>query len=123
MVHPQEDKNNALHQFRPVKEERLVEPPYGGEVIGGRRKPPFEVTGLDALSPILGSVRFPATKEDVIAAIGEAVIPIDKRRTMRVGELVERASPNDFRSSMEFERAIQSVLGDRDNLGRREPIH
>ena len=114
MVHPQEDRNNVLGQAREGEHReqpgnqagRAVHP---GEIVG-RKEPPFEVTGLDALSPLLTHIDFPATKDEIIAQIGEAQIPIDKWRTARAADLIEAAGADEFPSSRELEIAINRTF-------------
>lgn len=108
MVHPQEDKNATLQQGREPQHEperQAGRLPYPGEIVG-RKEPPYHATGLDALSPLLSHVRFPASKEDIIASIGQARIPIDKFRTASVAELLDPLGPNEFPSSAELEQAF-----------------
>ena len=114
MVHPQEDKNDALMQHRD-QQPRHEQPervrgrlPYEGEIVGNK-EPPFEVRGMDALSPLLMHVDFPATKEQIVQAIGGARIAVDKTRTLSVREVLEKTAPNEFRSSTEVEHAVQRI--------------
>ena len=114
MVHPQEDRNNTLQQAREGehREEPGMEagrPPYPGEIVG-RKEAPFEVTGLDALSPLFANIRFPATKEEIIAQIGEAQIPIDKWRLAPAADLIRLAGADEFPSSRELEVAINRAF-------------
>ena len=114
MVHPQEDRNSTLHQSRaPEPREQAGghagRPPYAGEIVG-RKEPPYQATGLDALSPLLHHVEFPCTLDDVKAAIGQARIPIDKMRTAQVADLLDRIGPMEFRSSRELEVAFSNVF-------------
>lgn len=110
MVHPHDDRNNVLHQAREPEHQdepanEAGRPPYPGEIIG-RKEPPFEVTGLDALSPLFAQVKFPATKEEIIAQIGKAMIPIDKWRVAPAADLIRAAGADEFPSSRELEIAI-----------------
>lgn len=135
MVHPEEDKNRQLHQNRP----RPAGPatgaplPYPGELVG-KKEPPYDVTGVDALSPLLMHVEFPATRDEIQRAIGQAVIPIDRHRTRSVAEVLDHVGPDTFRSSREVEDAVnrywdqiaeRTGRGGRqqkgDNLGGRPP--
>ena len=65
-----------------------------------------EVVGVDALSPLLLRVQFPATKEEVIDAIGAARIPIDAQHTRTVREVLDRTAPATFLNSAEVEAAV-----------------
>lgn len=106
MVHPQDDKNATLQQGREGPHDTQAgRLPHPGEIVG-RKEPPYQATGLDALSPLLSHVQFPASKEDVIATIGQARIPIDRFRTASVAELLEPLGPNEFPSSAELEQAF-----------------
>lgn len=126
MVHPQEDKNATLQQGRGAQrdqpEGQAGRLPYPGETVG-RKEPPYQATGLDALSPLLSHVRFPASKEEIIATIGQARIPIDKLRTATVAELLDPVGPNEFPSSAELEQAFSRVFheqGARETRGGRQ---
>ena len=106
---PDKDGNAVLGQARM---DRLRDKdtggrlPYEGEVVGGPH-PPYEITGLDALSPLLTHVEFPATKAGLIAQIGHARIAIDEQHTRRVAEVLEAVAPNEFPSSAEVEAAVK----------------
>lgn len=65
--------------------------------------------GTDALSPLLVHVRFPATKEQIAAAIGDARVPMGQDRTRTVREILERLAPNAFASSRDVERALEQA--------------
>ena len=112
MVHPQEDKNAEIMQRREPPRHETGEfagrRPYEGEIIGNK-EPPFEVTGMDALSPLLMHVDFPATKEQLAQRIGGARIALDKTHTISVREVIERTAPNEFRSSTEVEHAVERI--------------
>lgn len=110
MANPHEDRNNVLHEAREAehREEPLYQtgrPVEPGEIVG-RKEPPFEVTGLDALSPLLAHVEFPATKEEVLARVGAARFPIDRWRTASTASLIEATGAREFRSSRELEVAL-----------------
>lgn len=114
MVNPHEDRNSVLHQSRAEEPRERAgghagRLPYPGEIVG-RKEPPYQATGLDALSPLLHHVDFPCTLDDVIAAIGHARIPIDKMRTAQVSDLLQRIGPQEFRSSRELEVAFSNVF-------------
>lgn len=115
MANPHHDRNDVLHPS-PAVERDASRLPHPGEIIG-RKEPPFQATGLDALSPLLLDVRWPATKAEVIAQVGDAVIPIDQYRTRRAAEIIGLAGPESFRSSKELEDAINHVWHER---GARE---
>lgn len=109
MVQDPKHDNSTLMQRREAEDRRVDAPlPYPGEIVG-RKTPPFEVTGVDALSPLLMHVSFPASREEVIAAIGQALIPIDKQHTMSVADVLERTAPLTFRSSAEVEAAVKQI--------------
>lgn len=115
MVQPQEDKNEAIMQRRVAQRKEGPpaehEAPWPGAVVG-RPEPPYEVVGLDALSPLLRHVEFPATKEEVAQRIGQARVPISRERTMSVGEILDKVNPTAFRSSMEVEDAVKHAWDD-----------
>ncbi|HET6403379.1 MAG TPA: hypothetical protein VFH78_01925 [Candidatus Thermoplasmatota archaeon] len=117
MVNPHKDRNNVLHQARepehrddPANE--AGRPPYPGEIIG-RKEAPFKVTGLDALAPLFANIRFPATKEEVLAALGQVQIPIDKWRLAQAGEILANLAPESFRSSEELQAAFNRTFHER----------
>jgi transposase InsO family protein len=140
MVDPKSNSiNDELMQRREPdrREERLAHEagrlPYPGEVVGNKL-PPYEVTGLDALSPLLVHVDFPASKEEIVARIGQARVPVSKDRTETVADILARTAPGTFRSSSEVERAVAQVWDQvfphedrgsrhfqRDNLSKRPP--
>lgn len=139
MVQPEEDRNATLQQRRDLdhREERLAHEagrlPHPGEVVGNKL-PPYEVTGVDALSPLLVHVDFPATKEEVVARIGSARIAISKEQTLTVAEILALTGPTEFRSSAEVEAAVNQIWDrvyphedrgghqrQRDNLSGRKP--
>ena len=68
--------------------------------------------GLDALSPLLEHVTFPATKEDVIARIGDLQVPIDKESTSTVRTIVAQVTPESFQSSAALEDAVKARWDD-----------
>lgn len=112
MVQPKEYDNNTLMQRREPPREpdeshagRL---PYPGEVIG-HGAPPYEIIGLDALSPVLSKVDFPATKDALIQQLGEARIPVDQQRLISIRELLDKTTPETFASSREVETAIRRI--------------
>lgn len=113
MTQPRREVNDEIMQRReadpretgPATSGRL---PYPNEVIG-RKEPPFDVTRVDALSPILMHIDFPATKEDIVAKIGQARIPVDQYHTETVAEILDRVAPNSFRSSTEVEAAVNAL--------------
>ncbi|HUR69134.1 MAG TPA: hypothetical protein VM370_07790 [Candidatus Thermoplasmatota archaeon] len=109
MVRPHEEKNDAL---RLPREQTIDRSLAEGEVLGGHRKPPFHVVGLDALAPALYTVPFPATKEEILDRLGDVRMPIDKRRTRLVGEIVERALPEQYATATDLMAALQRVLVD-----------
>lgn len=116
MVQPEEKDNATLMQRREpdAREARgagTAPLPYPGEIVG-RKAPPFEVTGADALSPLLMHVDFPATREEIIATIGQARIPVDAQHTMSVAEVLARTGPASFRSSTEVEHAVNRIWDD-----------
>lgn len=114
MVHPQESRANWNERQRIAAQEEPSRvqgrAPYAGEVVGGRQHPPFEVKGLDALSPILAHVPFPARKADVLAAIGGARIAIDQVKTVSVADILSRVAPERFETSMDLEAAAQRII-------------
>lgn len=118
MVQPREDKNDRIMQARePPREPTLGRPPEPGEVMG-HRGPPFEVVGLDALSPALLHVRFPATLDDVVQALGSVEVPIDKWRTASVAEILDLVALPRFESKAQLEDAVnRSWTRIRDALG------
>lgn len=110
MVHHQPNKDNTLPQFREPSEpdSPAGRPPRANEVIGhGGRF--HQVTGMDALSPILAHVPFPASKGEIIAILGDARIAIDKVATMPVRAILDMTAPETFASQQDLERAIQHV--------------
>lgn len=127
MVDPDKDRNDVLMQGREepdaqpgnnVLGQRNVERmdrkedggrlPYPGEIVG-RKEPPFQATGLDALTPLLVHVQFPVTKEELIQAIGQAQVPLDKTRTASVASIIEKTALVRFQSSQEVEQAVARV--------------
>jgi hypothetical protein len=130
MAQEQDDRNDKLMQRRkPDPQEtgsatsgRL---PFPNEIIG-KKEPPFDVTGADAISPLLMHVDFPATKEEIASRIGHARVPVDRKRTETVREVLDRVAPETFRSSREVEDAINRIYersGTQkgDDLGGRKP--
>lgn len=138
MVQPEEEKNRGIQQRREIDPREsgpaVSHPaPHPGELVG-RKQPPYEVVGTDALSPLLMHVDFPATVDDVKNTIGQARIPISSTRTLSVSEVLDKVVPKDFRSSREVEDAVKRVWdqiaphpdrgshhAQRDNLWGREP--
>ena len=113
MVQDPKDPNGPLMQYREGDRREQGELaggrlPYEGEVIGNKL-PPYEVTGLDALSPLLMHVDFPVTKERLAERIGGARVALDKTRTISVREVIDRTAPNEFRSSGEVEEAVKRI--------------
>lgn len=113
MVQPQEDRNHERMQRRMMGADepaathgRLPDP---NQVIGGHPAPPFEVVGLDALSPLLMHIAFPASKDEIVAAIGQARVPITRTRTMSVAEMLDRVMLFEFRGSSDVEAAIDQA--------------
>lgn len=108
--------------------------PYENEVIGNKT-PPFQVTGVDAISPLLMHVTFPATKEQIMELIGGAQIAVNKTKTMPLRDILDKTAPREFRNRGEVEQAINHVWGQilphpdprgshhqqRDDFERREP--
>lgn len=114
MVRDQDDQDDERMQHRDQRP-RHEQPgrahgrlPHEGEIVGDKA-PPFEVTGMDALSPPRMRVGFPAMKENVIDAIGSARIAVDESRTASVREVIEKTSPDGFRPSTEVEHAVQRI--------------
>lgn len=87
---------------------RTTRAPYPGEIIGDK-EPPFDVVGVDALSPILQHVDFPATREDIVAKIGEARIPVSRTKAKSVREVMDFVTPGNFASNREVEEAVKRV--------------
>lgn len=108
MVHAQPNKDNALPQFREEPARELRAPPLAGEIVG-HGEPPYGVRGFAALAPILATVRFPATKQEIVSRIGGAVIAVDSSKTVRVSEILELTAPPSFRSRIELEEAVRRV--------------
>lgn len=112
MVRDPKDPNGPLMQFREGDHQEQGKVagrlPYEGEVIGNK-VPPYEVTGVDALSPILMHVDFPASKEQIVQTIGQARVALDKTHTISVAELLERTTPERFDSSTEVEQAVERI--------------
>lgn len=90
--------------------------PYAGEIIGNK-SPPFEVVGLDALSPVLTHVEFPATREEIVEHIGDVQIPIDKMRTKTAREMLADVGSTRFASGKILEDALARVW---DTVAERE---
>ena len=93
---------------RRVGHTRTTRAPYPGEVVGNKT-PPFEVVGVDALSPILMHVEFPASREDIVEAIGEARIPVSRNRARSVREIMGFLTPDSFASNREVEESLKRV--------------
>lgn len=109
MVHSHPQKDNTLPQFRDQGADRPAGPaPRPNEVIGHGRKG-HAVRGLDALTPILAHVAFPASKTEVIEAIGQVRVPIDRVATKSVREIVEMTAPETFATSDDLTSAIAHV--------------
>lgn len=112
MVRDPKDPNGPIMQHRePPSHEQgnaAGRMPYPGEIVGNKT-PPYDVTGVDALTPLLMHVDFPATREQIVQAIGQARIALDKQRTISVAEVMEKSAPAEFRSSTEVEQAVQRV--------------
>lgn len=127
MAHPNKDRNDVLMQGREapdarpgndvlgqVAPERLERKedggrlPHDGEIIG-RKEPPYQATALDALTPLLVHVDFPATKAQLMETIGHAQVPIDRARTARVADILEKTAPTTFQSSAEVEAAVARI--------------
>lgn len=109
---PEQEKNNVLGEPRaPERMDRKESGgrlPYPGEVVGNKL-PPYDVTGLDALSPLLNHVEFPATRAEIVERIGLARVAVDKTTTRTVAEILDLVAPNTFRSHLEVESAVKQV--------------
>ena len=101
---------------------RFTRDPYPGEIVGNK-EPPFEVVGLDALSPLLTHVEFPATREQVIERIGAARVPVSRQRAKSVREILEQVAPTEFRSSRELEDSVMRVWDQVAEIGGRASRH
>lgn len=113
MVNPHRDRNRVLNTPHDTHSPEEDAPgPVPGEIIG-RKEPPFQATGLDALAPLFRHVDFPATKEEVVEKIGDAVIPIDRQRTSRAEEIIRKTAPDTFRSAQELADAIDRTFHER----------
>lgn len=112
---PKPQQDNKLHQFRDSQSpEPAGELPFRNEVVGS---PPFHAVGVDALSPLLASVRFPIEKRDLVARVGHARIPTSRNGTRLISELLERAVPRSFASAEDVVRAVERVLGEFESGG------
>lgn len=106
---------------RAAGQTRWSRAPYAGEIVGNKT-PPFEVVGLDALSPVLTHVDFPATREEIVDAIGDVQIPIDKMRTKTVREMLADVGPTRFASSKILEDSLArawDTIAEREGRGGR----
>lgn len=129
MVQPPGERNAKIMQWR-EGEKRERGPatdaplPYPNEIVG-RKAPPYHGTGADALSPLLMHIAFPATREEIKQAIGQARIPVDRTRTERVDAILDRLGPETYRSSREVEDAVKRLAertgGIADDVRRRKP--
>jgi hypothetical protein len=84
-------------------------PPRANEVVGASQQPPYHPIGADALSPLLLRVAFPATKEEIVDAIGEARIAVSHDRTRSVAEVLDLLAPERYASSLDVERALETA--------------
>jgi hypothetical protein len=82
--------------------------PYPNEIIG-LNEPPYHPIGVDALSPILLHVEFPATKEEIARKIGDARIAVSQNETRRIADILAFLGPETFQTSKDVERAAENA--------------
>lgn len=111
MVKPEDQRNAEIMQARgpqPREAHGAGEgrAPWPNEVVG-LHEPPYHPIGVDALSPLLLHVAFPATKSDIAQAIGDARIAVSQDHSRKVREILEILAPERFASSREVEEAVR----------------
>lgn len=99
------DQRNIPARDKVVGHTRWKRAPYAGEVPG-HQTPPYDIIGVQALSPMLTHVEFPASSDDILAALGDVRIPISQREVRTVREMLDLIGGGSYQSAAQFEDAV-----------------